>query len=47
MNRRQARAKLSEFLVDSIEQARAVEKPFYHLQFDRVFPRRHLCRDDA
>ena len=31
-------AKLTEFLVDSIEQARAVEKPFYHLQFDRVFP---------
>ena len=38
MNRPQARAKLSEFLVGSIEQARAVEKPFYHLQFDRVFP---------
>jgi hypothetical protein len=38
MDRRQAVAKLTEFLVDSIEQARAVEKPFYHLQFDRVFP---------
>ena len=38
MDRNQAVAKLSEFLVDSVEQARAVEKPFYHLQFDRVFP---------
>ena len=38
MDRRQAVAKLTEFLVDSIEQARVVEKPFYHLQFDRVFP---------
>ncbi len=38
MNRPQARAQLSEFLVGSIEQARAVEKPFYHLQFDSVFP---------
>ena len=25
-------------MVGSVEQARAVEKPFYHLQFDRVFP---------
>ena len=38
MDRRQAVAKLTGFLVDSIEQARVVEKPFYHLQFDRVFP---------
>jgi len=37
-DRRQAVADLTEFLVDSIEQARAVDKPFYHLQFDRVFP---------
>jgi hypothetical protein len=38
MDRRDAVVKLTEFLVDSIEQARSVEKPFYHLQFDRVFP---------
>ena len=38
MDRRQAVVNLTEFLVNSIEQARAVEKPFYHLQFDRVFP---------
>src|SRR6476469_5769056 len=37
-DRRQAVAALTEFLVDSVEQARAVEKPFYHLHFDRVFP---------
>lgn len=38
MDRRQAVAELTEFLVASVEQARAVEKPFYHLEFDRVFP---------
>lgn len=38
VDRRQAVEDLSRFLVASIEQARAVEKPFYHLQFDRVFP---------
>jgi len=38
MDQRQAVAELTEFLVNSVEQARAVEKPFYHLQFDRVFP---------
>jgi hypothetical protein len=38
MDRRQAVANLTEFLVASVEQARAIEKPFYHLQFDRVFP---------
>lgn len=37
-NRREAIATLTKFLVESVEQARAVEKPFYHLQFDRVFP---------
>lgn len=37
-NRREAVATLTKFLVESVEQARAVEKPFYHLQFDRVFP---------
>lgn len=29
---------LSEFITRSIEAARAVEKPFFHLEFDRVFP---------
>jgi hypothetical protein len=38
MDRRKEVARLTEFLVDSVEQARAVEKPFLHLQFDRVFP---------
>jgi hypothetical protein len=38
MDRHHAAAKLTEFLVASIEHARAVEKPFFHLQFDRVFP---------
>src|ERR1700759_361878 len=37
-NRRQAVAGLTEFLVNSVEQGRAVDKPFYHLEFDRVFP---------
>jgi len=38
MDRRQAVANLTEFLVASVEQARASETPFYHLEFDRVFP---------
>jgi len=38
MDRRAEGAKLAKFLVGSVEQARAVEKPFYHLEFDRVFP---------
>jgi hypothetical protein len=38
MDRRKAAAKLSEFLVESVEQARASETPFFHLEFDRVFP---------
>lgn len=29
---------LSDFIVQSIDAARAVEKPFFHLAFDRVFP---------
>jgi len=37
-DRHREAAKLAAFLVQSIEQARASEKPFYHLQFDRVFP---------
>jgi hypothetical protein len=35
---RQAVATLTEFLVNSVENAQAHEKPFYHLQFTRVFP---------
>lgn len=38
MDRRKAVAKLTEFLVGSIEKARASETPFYHLEFDQVFP---------
>ena len=37
-DRRQAIARLAAFVVQSIEGARAVEKPFFHLEFDRVFP---------
>ncbi|THD75538.1 MAG: hypothetical protein E7813_01210 [Bradyrhizobium sp.] len=29
---------LAEFVVRSIDAARAVEKPFFHLEFDRLFP---------
>ncbi len=35
---RQAVAKLTEFIVGSVENAQAHEKPFYHLQFTKVFP---------
>jgi hypothetical protein len=37
-DRRRAVDKLADFIVQSIEAARAVEKPFFHLEFDRVFP---------
>ena len=37
-DRRRAADKLAEFIAQSVDQARAVEKPFYHLEFDRVFP---------
>jgi len=37
-DRRRAAERLANFLVGSIEAARAVEKPFFHLEFDRVFP---------
>ncbi len=36
--RRQEVERLSGFIVSSIDAARAVEKPFFHLEFDRVFP---------
>ena len=37
-DRRRAVDRLADFIVQSIEAARAVEKPFLHLEFDRVFP---------
>ena len=37
-DRRRAVARLAEFIARSVEAARAVEKPFFHLEFDRVFP---------
>jgi hypothetical protein len=37
-DRRRAVARLADFVAQSIEAARAVEKPFFHLEFDRVFP---------
>ena len=38
MDRERETQRLAGFLVQSIEQARACEAPFYHLEFDRVFP---------
>jgi hypothetical protein len=37
-DRRHAAARLADFVAQSVEAARAVEKPFFHLEFDRVFP---------
>ncbi len=37
-DRRRAVERLADFVAQSVENARAVEKPFYHLEFDRVFP---------
>ncbi len=37
-DRRRAAARLAEFIAQSVDNARAVEKPFFHLEFDRVFP---------
>jgi hypothetical protein len=37
-DRRRAAARLADFIAQSVDAARAVEKPFYHLEFDRVFP---------
>jgi len=37
-DRRRAAERLAKFIVESIDGARAVEKPFFHLEFDRVFP---------
>jgi len=30
--------RLADYVAQSVEAARAVEKPFFHLEFDRVFP---------
>ena len=37
-DRRRAAARLADFIAQSVDNARAVEKPFFHLEFDRVFP---------
>jgi hypothetical protein len=37
-DRRRAAARLTDFVSKSVEAARAVENPFFHLAFDRVFP---------
>lgn len=37
-DRAAAVTRLSDFVAKSIDEARAVEKPFFHLEFDRVFP---------
>ena len=37
-DRRRATERLAEFIAQSVDAARAVEKPFFHLEFDRVFP---------
>jgi len=37
-DRHRAAERLADFIVQSIEAARAVETPFFHLEFDRVFP---------
>ena len=37
-DRRRVVERLSLFIAQSVDAARAVEKPFFHLEFDRVFP---------
>jgi hypothetical protein len=36
--RKRAIARVAEFVARSVENARAVETPFFHLEFDQVFP---------
>src|SRR3974377_1064450 len=36
--RKRAVTRVSEFVARSVENARALETPFFHLEFDRVFP---------
>lgn len=37
-DRRRAVDDLADYVAQSVDKARAVEKPFFHLEFDRVFP---------
>jgi hypothetical protein len=37
-DRKRAAERLAAFVAQSVDEARAVEKPFFHLEFDRVFP---------
>jgi len=37
-DRRRTIERLADFIAQSVEAAREVEKPFFHLEFDRVFP---------
>jgi len=37
-DRRRAAMRLADFIAKSVDNVRAVEKPFFHLEFDRVFP---------
>jgi hypothetical protein len=37
-DRHRAAARLADFIAQSVDNARAVETPFYHREFDRVFP---------
>ncbi|MGH6665198.1 MAG: hypothetical protein ACREB2_09900 [Pseudolabrys sp.] len=37
-DRRRGAARLAQSIAQSVDAARAVEKPFFHLEFDRVFP---------
>ena len=37
-DRHRAIERLSAFIAKSVDEARAVDKPFFHLEFDRVFP---------
>ena len=36
--RRRAAERLGDYIAQSVDNARAVDKPFFHLEFDRVFP---------
>jgi hypothetical protein len=37
-DRKRAVESVAAFIAQSVDEARAVEKPFFHLEFDRVFP---------
>jgi hypothetical protein len=44
MDRERAVERLRDFVVNSVDSARAVEVPFYHLVLDRVFPEDFYAR---